>query len=216
MKLPVFSLALLGLTLGGFSSPQAAAQAALNIGVVDMQECLNQFYRTKEEVDGVNVIAREKQSEIDAKRADYEALTKRAASLDERARDNSLSNEQRQAAFNELQGIMQERMAKGREIQEAERRAQQEIIDARQKMEQLLVATIRETVSAISQARGLDIVYDKSFLPKANKVILFTSENVPDITAPVIAEINKDAPPGFVPGAPFETTDPTPAPAPEN
>ena len=67
---------------------------------------------------------------------------------------------------------MQERMAKGREIQEAERRAQQEIIEARQKMEQTLVATIRELVNTRAAEKGLDLVYDKSFLPKANKALL--------------------------------------------
>ena len=80
------------------------------------------------------------------------------------------------------------------DIQEAERRAQQEIIEARQKMEQTLVATIREIVDGICVSKGLDLVYDKSFLPKANKVILFTSDKVPDLTDGIIAELNKDAP----------------------
>ena len=195
MKHSLFTYVLLSLALGGMSLSNASAQSGLNIGVVDMQECLNQYYKTKMEVEAVNAIAKEKQAEIDSKRGDYEALTKRAAALDEKARDTSLSTEQRQAAQNELVGsVMQERMAKGREIQEAERRAQQEIIEARQKMEQTLVATIREIVDAQAKASGLDIVYDKSFLPKANKVILYTSEKVPDITAPIIAELNKDAP----------------------
>lgn len=196
MKRTLPLLALLGLMLSGLSVNEAAAQAGLNIAVVDMQECLNQFYKTKEEVEAVNAIAKEKQTEIDSKKADYEALTKKAAGLDERARDTSLSAEQRQAAFTELQQIMQERMAKGREISEAERRAQTEIIEARQKMESTLVASIRELVDAQAKAQSLDLVYDKSFLPKANKVILFTSDKVPDLTAAIIAELNKDAPAG--------------------
>lgn len=195
MKRSFFSFLLLGVMLGGFSAPAAKAQA-INIGVIDMQECLNQYYKTKVEVEGVNVIAKEKQTELDAKRQDYEALTKKATDLDKKARDTAISQEQRQAAFNDLQGIMQERIAKGREIAEAERRAQQEIIDARQKMEQTLVASIRIVVEAQSKAQGLDLVFDKSFLPKANKVILFTSEKVTDLTAGIIAELNKDAPAG--------------------
>ena len=57
---------------------------------------------------------KEKQTELDAKRQDYEALTKKATDLDKKARDTAISQEQRQAAFNDLQGIMQERIAKGR------------------------------------------------------------------------------------------------------
>lgn len=201
MKHPLHSLLLLGLALGAALPVRTQAQA-LNIGVVDMQECLNRFHQTKIEVEGVNAIAKEKQKEIDAKRADYESLTSKATELDKKARDTAMSQEQRQAAFNELQGIMQERLAKGREIAEAERRAQQEIIDARQKMEQTLVATIRVVVDAQAAGKGLDLVFDKSFLPKANKVILVTSEKVPDITEPVIAELNKDAPAAAKPAAP--------------
>jgi len=196
MKRSLFSsMLLLGLTLGGIAPTQADAQA-LNIGVVDMQECLNQFYKTKLEVEGVNAIAKEKQTEIDAKRADYEALTKKATDLDKKARDNALGESQRKAAIDELQGIMQERVAKGREIDEAQRRAQQEIVDARQSMEQTLVTSIRQVVDAHSAAKGLDLVFDKSFLPKANKVILVSSEKVPDLTAGIIAELNRDAPAG--------------------
>ena len=202
MKRSFLPLALLGLMLAGPAIPAAQAQSGLNIGVIDMQECLNQFYKTKEEVSAVNDIAKEKQGEIDSKRTDYEALTKRAATLDEQARDTAISQEQRQAAFTQLQQIMQERMAKGREIQEAERRAQQEIIEARQKMEQTLVATIRELVNTRAAEQGLDLVYDKSFLPKANKVILFTSDKVPDMIAEIIAELNKDAPAGAATPAP--------------
>lgn len=198
MKRSFFSTILsLGLLLGGASSQMASAQG-INIGVVDMQECLNQFYKTKLEVEQVNAIAKEKQTEIDAKRADYEALTKKLTDLDKRARDTALGNEQRQAAVNELQAIMQERMAKGREIDEAQRRAQQEIVDARQKMEQTLVADIRVVVDAQAAASGLDLVFDKSFLPKANKVILVTSAKVPDLTGNIIAELNKNAPAGAV------------------
>lgn len=203
MKRSFFSVVLLGLALGGISLDSGRAQApALNIGVVDMQECLNQYYRTKVEVEGVNAIAKEKQTEIDAKTADYEALTKKAAALDQKARDSALNTEQRQAAFNELQGILQERMAKGREIEEAKGKAQTLIIDARQKMELNLVTSIRAVVDAQAAAAGLDLVFDKSFLPKANKVILVTSAKVPDLTAAVIAELNKGAPAGSTTATP--------------
>jgi len=40
----------------------------------------------------------------------------------------------------------------------------------------------------------LDLIFDKSFLPKANKAILFTSANVKDLTAETVAALNAGAP----------------------
>lgn len=184
----------LALTIAGFMAPAESHAQGLNIAVVDMQQCLNDFYKTTIEVEKVNALAKEKQAELDARKADYETLTNKATELDNRARDTALSQEQRQAAIPELQQVMQERMAKGREIAEAERRARTEILEARQKMESELVSIIREVVNTLGSAAGHDLVLDKSFLPKANKVILLVSDKVPDLTATVTAELNKDKP----------------------
>ena len=196
MKLhQLFSLTLV-LTLAGFLAPaKSGAQAqGLNIAVVDMQQCLNDFYKTKIEVEKVNALAKEKQGELDARKLDYEALTNKLTELDKRARDSALSQEQRQAAMTELQQVMQERVAKGREIAEAERKARTEILEARQKMESDLVSVIRDVVNTSATAAGHDLVLDKSFLPKANKVILLVSDKVPDLTVAVSTELNKDKP----------------------
>ena len=67
-------------------------------------------------------------------------------------------------------------------------------MEARGEMEKALVGEIKATVNSIVEAQGLDLVFDKSFLPKANKVILYTSDKVKDITADVIASLNKGAP----------------------
>ena len=191
----LFSITLGLVLIGLLSAPSAKAQG-LNIAVVDMQQCLNDFYKTKIEVEKVNELAKSKQGELDGRKADYETLTKKAADLDAKARDTALSQENRQTSLTELQQIMQERMAKGREIAEAERRARQEILEARQKMESSLVEVIRGVVDATAVTNGYDLVLDKSFLPKANKVILVTSDKVPDLTETVTTELNKDAPAG--------------------
>ena len=65
---------------------------------------------------------------------------------------------------------------------------------ARQEMEATLVDEIKKTVDGIVQAQGLDLVFDKSFLPKANKAILYTSAKVMDLTTDVIAALNAGAP----------------------
>lgn len=178
---------------------------SVNIGVVDMQECLNQYFQTKTEVEKINALAKQKQAEIDAKTPEFEALTNRLTTFDSQLRDTAISEPKRRALATELQTVLKERMAKGREIEEAKSKAQAAIMEARQKMEMDLVAAIRKVVDAHSAEAGLDLVFDKSFLPKANKVILVTSPKVPDLTAAVIADLNKYAPADFTATGPAES-----------
>lgn len=211
MKLRSYSvLSLLLLALCGFAVPDLQAQNP-KIGVVDMQECLNKYYKTELEVAKINALAKEKQGALDARRADYENLTRKAADLDKTAADPALGNEPRQQAMNELRQVMQERVAKGREIAEAEQKARQVVLVARQAMEKALVDELREVVEAKAAEAGLDLIFDKSFLPKANKVILVANDKVPDITAAIIAYLNAAAPAGAAVPAPA-----APAPAPGN
>jgi Skp family chaperone for outer membrane proteins len=56
------------------------------------------------------------------------------------------------------------------------------------------VGEIKDAVNAIVEAEGHDLVFDKSFLPKANKAILYTSENVVDLTEGVVSALNAGAP----------------------
>jgi Skp family chaperone for outer membrane proteins len=204
MKLPFFPYCLLGLTWCGLFTGQSHAQS-INVGVVDMQECLNQYFQTKTEVEKINALAKRKQAGIDAMSPDFEALTNRLTALDSKLRDTAISDQKRRTLANDLQNTLKERMAKGREIEEAKRKAQAEIVEARQMMELDLVSTIRKVVDARAAEAGLDLVFDKSFLPKANKVILVTSPRVPDLTAAVIADLNRQAPADFTTASPAGT-----------
>ena len=78
-----------------------------------------------------------------------------------------------------------------REIADAERKISQELDKARQEMEAALVADIHGAMKKLAQSKGIDMVFDKSFLPKANKSILFTSANVVDLTAETVGILNK-------------------------
>ncbi|MEQ1839282.1 MAG: hypothetical protein ABL994_02635, partial [Verrucomicrobiales bacterium] len=64
---------------------------------------------------------------------------------------------------------------------------------------------------AIVEAQGLDLVFDKSFLPKANKAILYTSSNVKDLTVEIVKTLNAGAPAGSAPAASPAADAPAPA-----
>ncbi len=176
--------------------PFAVNAQELKIAVVDMQEALNKYYKTEIQVKQINDLADEKRKNLDERSAAYQQMTNQAAELDAVYKDTLLAEPKRKEALEKLQVLLQERAAKGKEISDAQRKASTEVMTARQEMEETLVGEIKKTVDALVQAQGLDLVFDKSFLPKANKAILYTSPNVKDLTEEVVATLNADAPAG--------------------
>ncbi len=182
------------------AAPAVQAQE-LKIAVVDMQEALNQYYKTDIQVKQINDLADEKRKNLDERQAAYQQMTNQMAELDTVYKDTALAEAKRKDALEKLQALFQERNAKGKEISDAQRKYSAEVMTARQEMEATLVEEIKKTVDSIVQAQGLDLVFDKSFLPKANKAILYTSPNVKDLTAEVVATLNAEAPAGARPAA---------------
>jgi Skp family chaperone for outer membrane proteins len=193
MKLNLPTLLTLTAVLFAALAVDASAQG-IKIAVVDMQDALNRYYKTDVEVGKINAMADEKRKNIDERQAAYQQMTDKAMELDKTARDTLLSEDKRKAALQELQALIQERDAKAKEIQDAQRKASSEVMQARQEMEATLVGEIKDAVNAIVEAEGHDLVFDKSFLPKANKAILYTSENVVDLTEGVVSALNAGAP----------------------
>ncbi len=177
--------------LSGFGM-NASAQG-LKIAVVDMQDALNRYYKTEIEVEKINGMAEEKRKNIDERQAAYQMMTNQMTELDKTVRDTLLSEDKRKEAMEKLQALAQERAQKGQEISDAQRKASAEVMTARSEMEATLVGEIKEAVNAIVEAQGHDLVFDKSFLPKANKAILYTSESVVDLTEEVVGALNAGA-----------------------
>lgn len=186
-------------------SPDLRAQdAPLKIGVIDMQECLTKYYRTDQETSKLNEIAKEKRKELDERNADFMSLNKLLADQDKIYQATELPAEKRNAAAARMQELLQERAAKQNEIQEFQRRIQSDMMNLRTEMESTLVDEAKKSVTEIAEAEGLDIVHDRSFLPRANKAIVFISPKVKDITEAVIGKLNVDAPPASETAPPAE------------
>ncbi|MDA7672892.1 OmpH family outer membrane protein [Verrucomicrobiales bacterium] len=198
MKLHSFLTLLAGIALTFGFSQNSSAQG-YKIAVVDMQEALNNYYKTAIEVEKINGLAKEKRANLDERTADFQALTSKMAELDKIVRDTSRAEASRQESLAEMQRVGQERQTKAKEISDAQRKYQGEVLQARQAMEVALVEEIRSVLNGMATAGGYDLVHDKSFLPKANKAIVFVSANVPDLTAELVATLNKDAPAGAAP-----------------
>jgi Skp family chaperone for outer membrane proteins len=177
-----------------FGNVTSVRAQELKLAVVDMQEALNQYYKTEVEVEKINALAEEKRKNLDERQAAYQQMTNQLTEMDTIVRDTARDEKVRQETMEKLQALAQERAVKGKEIADAQRKASQEVLTARSEMEGTLVEEIKAAVKAIMDAQGLDLIFDKSFLPKANKAILFTSPNVKDLTAETVAALNAGAP----------------------
>lgn len=167
----------------------------IRIAVVDMNAAMQTYYKKDIEIKAINSLGEEKIRNIDERKAAYAKMTSEMVDLDKKVRAVELSEESRRQAGIQLRELAQTRAAKAAEINDAERKAQQELMEARTEMEQRLLGEIRKAATDVVKGRGFDLVFDKSLFPKTSKAILFTSPNVPDLTQEVIDRLNAAAPP---------------------
>ena len=194
MKFHLSTLLTISVAVIGLSSTAASAQD-IKIAVVDMQKALTDYYKTDLEVEKINSLGEEKTKNIDERKAALQQMGSQMADLEKTYRDTALGDGPRKEALEKLQALDKEARVKSKEINDASRKANEEITKARVAMEELLLGEIKDTVNTIVTAQGIDLVFDKSYLPKAGtKAIIFTSENVSDLTEEVIAALNAGAP----------------------
>ncbi|MDF1810993.1 MAG: OmpH family outer membrane protein [Verrucomicrobiales bacterium] len=168
-----------------------ASAQNISIAVVDMQKALNDYNRTKVEVDKINAFGEEKTKLLDEKKASLKQITDKMIEHQKTAADSSLAEDKRKAAAEQFQELAKERNAKLKEIADDERKASQELLKARQEMEAALVADIKGVMEQLASSKSVDLIFDKSFLPKANKAIIYTSANVVDMTGEIVGILNK-------------------------
>ncbi len=166
----------------------------IKIALVDMQAALDRYYKTEVEVGEINALADEKRKSLDQMKVGMQELQDKMVELMKTMNDTSLSESVRREAAEQGGKVRKELDVKGREYGEAQRAASNEYMTARSEMEGKLVAEIKETVNAMVRSKGLDLVFDKSFLPRANKAILFASDNVIDLTDEVVETMNAGKP----------------------
>jgi outer membrane protein len=161
------------------------------LAVVDMQKALNDYKRTKVEVEKINKFGEDKAKALDTKKAELKVITDKMIELQKTASDSALEEGKRKAAAEQFQELAKERNTKLKEMGDEERKASQELLTARQEMENALVTDIKGVMETLAKSKSVDLIFDKSFLPKANKSIIYTSANVVDLTDEIVAILNK-------------------------
>lgn len=186
----------------------AGSAYAQKIAVIDMQECINQFPKTKSEIDKINAEAKTKTGPLDQIKQDMDNLATKLKPLEARIQDSAVSMDKRKAAQAEAQALFNELNAKRKTLEESGGKLQAELYQMRQQMELTLVAEIKDIVGKVAAAQAIDLVYDSSFLPKSNKAIVYIGPNVVNLTEAVIAELKAISPTAPAPDAAPEAAAP--------
>lgn len=162
----------------------------VKIAVVNMQQVLNRYDQTNVEVEALNEQARKLAEKSDAEKARFKQLTDRMIALQKTAADTILDEKKRKEAAEDFEIKNGERNDLMRKIQDAEGEAQEAFAKAKSKMEMRLVSVIDKMIKTIAEEKQIDIVWDSSFLPKANKAIKYTSSRVTDLTEEIVKRLN--------------------------
>ena len=176
----------------------AAPAADLKIGVVDMAKAFVEFYKTKEANAAIQDMANKVKEDLSDRAANYKKLVEQAEKLDKERRDPVLSMEMRQKKDQELQALGQEIKAMEREIQEFQQRKKAQLDQETMERRRGIYDEIHKAVEEKAKSSSLDLVLDKTNVSMSSvPLFLYLREGaLPDITAEVIVDLNKNAPAG--------------------
>ena len=188
-----FSAVVYLLAYGG-GSVMAQGTSGVKVGVVDMQEVLNGYYKTKIEIKKLNALIDRRQDKIKELAAEQKERIKKLGELKKKLDDTAVAKSAKKEVVKEFEKLAKVVAVRGQEIRYRQRKASVEIATARSEMESILLAEIKKEMKAVIAANGVDLVFDKSFLPKASKSIIYTSGRVNDLSQKIVASLNAMAP----------------------
>jgi len=190
----------------------AAQEGKLNIATVDMQELFKQYYRTIEAKKQNNVDFARIQKEANERRAKIRELNTSLETLKKQIDDPAINDSKKQAISKDAQVQYQDLIALDRELREFQQRRSQALNEkANQRMRGIL-EEIRKLVEEQAKRDNYDYVFDKSSLSQNGIPFLLYTKDATDITAGLLKDLNKDAPPGSL--TPEEDPKPEASPAP--
>jgi outer membrane protein len=171
--------------------------AELKIAVIDMKKAFEDFHKTQEAAETYKGNYNKAAGEMRERQDAYKKLTGEMQQLDKAARDTILTPDQRQKKLAELNEKLKEARSLEMEMQEfAERRIGQ-LKQEDMKIRQTLYEEISKVVRDHALKTGFDMVFDKTGVSLSTvPVLIFVKEgSAADITAEIVVELNKNAPP---------------------
>jgi len=187
-----------------------AQNGRVNIATVDMQELFKQYYRTNEAQKQINLERARIQKENNERLARIREIEDSLNNLRKQIDDPSVNDAKRQTIIKDWQMQQQEGVALDRERREFLQRRNQALNEKMVQRMKGILEEIRKLVEEQAKTENFDYVFDKSGLSTSQVPFLLYTKDATDITAVLLKDLNKDAPPESLnaPDAPVESTDP--------
>lgn len=176
------------LTTGGV---MAAEQ---KIAFINMERVFDEYYKTKT----ANIQFKARGEEIDGKRKEFVAKTKALKAdfdrLNAECRDKSLNDATREKKKDEAEDKLSELRESEGKLMEFDKVYKKEIADQMRQMQTQIVGEIRGVIQTYAAENKIDIVFDSSGKTLNNVEGVMYFDKRTDITDPILAIMNKNAP----------------------
>lgn len=192
MKKPVIIMAsVLAFLLAG---AVVQAQPSIKLVTVSIGKAYDEYWKTKENQDKLQDSQAKAQEQVDELQKQLETLVEDFKAKEEESKNTALSESARQRAEEEARQMFETVRAKEQEGQQFIQNTQRALQMRQQNHRDLMLEEINKVILEISESKGATLVLDTSG-PTAIGLspVLYADEGF-DITAEVIAELNKDAP----------------------
>jgi len=209
MKNPIKSLvaitAFAALALGAYAQP------AVKILVVDMAKLYDTHYKTLEQNAKIQADDQKAQEEVEKMNKDGNVLVEEYKALNDKSNNPALSAEAKGKAQDEAQKKLQEIEGKQREIQTFIQNTRNTLGQRLNTFRSLMLEEISKLAAEVAKRKGATLLFDKAGPTAIGISNVIYADSGFDITNDVMAEINKDRPPGAPTAPATPATSATPA-----
>jgi len=206
MKLSLAILLAVGwLAVGNLSAQQpqpAASPAPARIAVVDMEQVFQAFHKTKQADAELRRQAETFKGYADQLESSRAKLEQEFKELRDASQNLALSEVERESRRLAAQDKFRQLQAKEAELQQYDQDKRRQLREQYEKQRETLVSEIRRAVERQRLAGGYTIVLDASGRTLNNIAAVVTFDPAIDLTAGVIADLNRSAKPSKSADAP--------------
>jgi len=170
------------------------AADGLKVGIVSMQEILQNFYETKQAQIDLNQKRDEIKQDLDRRRAKLRDLAREIEDITKLIQDETTKVEFKRIKNEERENKLNEAKALERDVMQLARQKERQLQLELERVFRGIREKVTIAVDEIARRDGYDLVFDSSGLGIGGSPMLLFSKDAVNFTAAVLEDLNKDQP----------------------